>query len=165
MLPRCGRGGCAIRGRSRSTRSPSDLWIADVGQNEFEEINVVDRVDGAPAGRGADFGWSAFEGTERFNTDVADAGTTLPVLTYRHGADGCSISGGVPYRGTAIPELAPAYVYSDYCSGIIWALDLAGGRNLTLLAGFSSVAAVRAGPDGELYVLERSGTVHRLVAG
>lgn len=142
-----------------------ELWIADVGQNEFEEINVVGPTADAGAGRGADFGWSAFEGTERFDTDVADSGrVTAPVLTYSH-ADGCSISGGVPYRGGAIPELAPAYVYSDYCAGTIWALDLAGGRNITLLDGLDSVAAVRSGPDGELYVLERSGTVYRLVAG
>lgn len=142
-----------------------DLWIPDVGQNEFEEINVVDAADGTAAGRGADFGWSAFEGTERFDDDVADSGrATTPVLTYSH-ADGCSISGGEPYRGASIPELAPAFVYSDYCSGTIWALDLAGGRNLTLLEGFDSVASVRAGPDGELYVLQRSGTVSRLVAG
>ncbi|MDJ0771336.1 MAG: PQQ-dependent sugar dehydrogenase [Ilumatobacter sp.] len=143
-----------------------ELWIADVGQNEFEEVNVVAPAGGNPAGRGLDFGWSALEGAERFNDDIAVSDrNTLPVLTYRHGNDGCSISGGVPYRGTAIPELAPAYVYSDFCSGILWALDLAGQRNLTLLTGFDSVSAVRAGPDGELYVLERSGTVHRLIAG
>jgi glucose/arabinose dehydrogenase len=142
-----------------------ELWIADVGQNEFEEVNVVGPIGGQPAGRGADFGWSAFEGFERFNTDVDDPGDTVaPVLTYRHGDDGCSISGGVPYRGTDIAELAPAYVYSDYCSGRLWALDLAGNRNLTLLTGFVSVTAVRSGPDGELYVLEHGGTVFRLVA-
>ena len=71
----------------------------------------------------------------------------------------------MPYRGTAIADLAPAYVYSDYCSGTVWALDLAGGRNLTLLEGFSDVTAVRAGPDGELYVLEAGGAVYRLVPG
>jgi glucose/arabinose dehydrogenase len=142
-----------------------ELWIADVGQNQFEEIDRVGPTDGFPAGRGDNFGWSAFEGTERFNTDVADVGPVPPVLTYRHGDDGCSISGGVPYRGAAIAELEPAYVYSDYCSGKVWALDLAGGRNLTLLEGFSSVTAVRAGPDAELYVLEAGGTLHRLVPG
>ena len=142
-----------------------NLWIPDVGQNEFEEINVVGPSADGTAARAADFGWSAFEGTERFDTEVADSGrVTAPVLTYSH-ADGCSISGGAPYRGTSIPELSPAFVYSDYCTGAIWALDLAGGRNLTLLEGFDSVASVRAGPDGELYVLERSGTVYRLVAG
>lgn len=141
-----------------------DLWIPDVGQNQVEEVNLVSPPGDAPAGRGADFGWSAFEGTDRFNTDVTDTGTMLPpVLTYQHGNDGCSVSGGAPYRGTAIPELEPAFVYSDFCSGIIWALDLAGGRNLTLLTGFNSVSAVRAGPDGELYILELSGNVYRIV--
>ena len=143
-----------------------ELWIPDVGQNEVEEINVAAPSDGEPAGRGDDFGWSAFEGNDRFNADVPALDTMIPpVLTYRHGTDGCSITGGVPYRGDAIPELAPAFVYSDFCSGILWALDLAGGRNLTLMTGFQSVSAVRAGPDGELYVLERSGTVYRIVPG
>ena len=143
-----------------------DLWIPDVGQNQVEEVNLVSPSGGTPAGRGADFGWSAFEGTDRFNTDVADTGSMLPpVLTYQHGSDGCSVSGGAPYRGSAIAGLEPAFVYSDFCSGIIWALDLAGGRNLTLLTGFNSVSAVRAGPDGELYILQLSGTVYRLVPG
>ena len=142
-----------------------DLWIADVGQNQFEEVNLVAPTDGVTAGRGIDFGWSAFEGDQRFNADVADTGPTMPVLTYRNGDDGCSISGGASYRGDAIPELAPAYVYSDFCSGILWAHDLAGRRNITLLDGFDSVSAVRTGPDGEIYVLELSGTLHRLIAG
>ncbi len=143
-----------------------DLWIPDVGQNEVEEVNLVRPVGDTPAGRGADFGWSAFEGTDRFNGDIPDTGTMLPpVLTYQHGNDGCSVSGGAPYRGTAIPGLEPAFVYSDFCSGIIWALDLAGGRNLTLLTGFGSVSAIRAGPDGELYILELSGNVYQLIAG
>lgn len=144
----------------------SDLWIPDVGQNQYEEINVVHPTDGHPAGWAHDFGWSAFEGTERFNPDVPDTGRlTMPVLTYEHGADGCSITGGEPYRGTAIPDLAPAFVYSDFCSGIVWALDLAGGRNLVLLDGFAGVTAIRADADGELYVLEADGTISRLVAG
>lgn len=143
-----------------------DLWIADVGQNRLEEVNRVSPTADAPAGRGLDFGWSAFEGTDRFNSDVADTGrTTFPVLTYEHGDDGCSISGGAVYRGAAIAELAPAYVYSDYCSGKLWALDLAGQRNLTLLDQFDQVASVDRGPDGELYVVERSGGVWRLVPG
>jgi glucose/arabinose dehydrogenase len=135
-----------------------DLWIADVGQNRLEEINRVAPTAEHPAGWGLNFGWSAFEGTDRYNTDVPDPGDlVMPVLTYEHGADGCSISGGAVYRGTVIPELAPAYVYSDYCSGKLWALDLAGGRNLLLREGFSQVAAIRRGPDGELWLIERSG--------
>ncbi len=141
-----------------------ELWIADVGQNVYEEVNVVGPVDGVPAGRGANFGWSAYEGTERFNDDVADPGDlTWPVLTYEHGDDGCSISGGAPYRGVAIAELEPAYVYSDFCSGRLWALDLAGERNLTLLDDLDSVSSVREGPDGELYVLQLSGALLRIV--
>jgi glucose/arabinose dehydrogenase len=141
-----------------------ELWIPDVGQDAVEEVNVVGPEGEWPAGWGHDFGWSAFEGTDRFNTDVPDTGrSTPPVLIYRHGADGCSISGGEPYRGAAIPELAPAFVYSDYCSGIVWALDLAGARNLVLLDGFAGVTAIRADADGELYVLESGGTISRLV--
>ncbi|MEJ7800621.1 MAG: PQQ-dependent sugar dehydrogenase [Ilumatobacter sp.] len=141
-----------------------ELWIADVGQNVYEEVNVVAPTGDEPAGRAANFGWSAYEGTERFNDDVADPGDLIaPVLTYQHGDDGCSISGGAPYRGTAIGELEPAYVYSDFCSGKLWALDLAGGRNLTLLDGLDSVSSVREGPDGELYILQLTGSVLRLV--
>jgi glucose/arabinose dehydrogenase len=141
-----------------------DLWVADVGQNQFEEVNVVPPgADGAIAGRAVSFGWSAFEGTERYNPDQPAEGHVAPVLTYRHGADGCSISGGAPYRGEAIPDLWGGYVYSDYCSGRIWVLDLAGGRNLH--AGtLESVTAVVAGPDRELYVLSGNGPVHRVVA-
>ena len=141
-----------------------DLWIADVGQNLLEEVNFVTPTADHPAGWGVDFGWSAFEGTDRFNDDVADTGRmTSPVLTYEHGDDGCSISGGVPYVGAAVPELLGGYVYSDYCSGRLWALDLAGQRNLTLLDGLDSVTAVRTGPDEEIYILQRSGEVLRLV--
>jgi len=142
------------------------LWISDVGQNDIEEINYTLPADGAPPARGTNFGWSAYEGDQRFNDDVDDPGNTVfPVLTYRHGDDGCSISGGVPYRGSDIPELEPAYVYGDYCSGKLWALDLDGGRNLLLLDGFDDLASVRAGPGGELYVIELSGTIHRLMPG
>lgn len=143
-----------------------DLWIADVGQDEHEEIDVVGPAGGRVAGWGHDFGWSAFEGTARYNADVPDSGrTTPPVLTYPHRDGACSISGGVPYRGTDIPELEPAYVYSDFCTGTIWALDLTGGRNLVLLEGFEWVTAIRADGEGELYVLEAGGDVSRLVPG
>jgi glucose/arabinose dehydrogenase len=143
----------------------AELWIADVGQNQFEEIDAVGPTAEHPAGWGVDFGWSAFEGNERYNDDVPDPGNLIfPVWTYSHD-EGCSISGGAVYRGTAIAELQPAFVYSDYCAGTLWAFDLASGRNETLVDGLDQVAAVRTGPDGELYVLERSGTVSKLVPG
>jgi glucose/arabinose dehydrogenase len=139
-----------------------DLWVTDVGQNAFEEVNVVpSSADGTTAGRGTSFGWSAYEGTERFNIDQPADGHVAPVLTYAHGDDGCSISGGEPYRGTAIPALSSGFVYGDYCSGRVWALDLAGSRNV-LLGTPGSVSAVADGPDGELYVVSSDGPVWRI---
>ncbi len=141
------------------------LWIADVGQNAIEEINVVDPTPEHPAGWAVDFGWSAFEGNDRYNDDVPDPGNLhFPVWTYDHGS-GCSVSGGAVYRGTAIAGLAPAYLYGDFCSGTVWAFDAASGRNVVLLEGLSNLAAVRAGPDGELYLIQQSGAVSRLVPG
>jgi glucose/arabinose dehydrogenase len=139
-----------------------DLWIADVGQNQIEEVDVVAApADGSGAGRGVSFGWSAYEGTDRYNDDQPADGHVAPVWTYTH-AEGCSISGGAPYRGAAIPDLWGGYVYSDYCSGVVWALDLVGGRNLQL-GTVNRVTAVVAGPDQELYVLSASGSVNRVV--
>ena len=143
----------------------AELWIADVGQNEVEEIDAVGPTADHPAGWGANFGWSGYEGNNRYNDDVPDPGDLIfPVWTYTH-AEGCSISGGAVYRGAAIAELQPAYVYSDYCSGTLWAFDLTSGRNEVLVEGLDAVSAVRTGPDAELYVLQRSGTVSKLVQG
>jgi glucose/arabinose dehydrogenase len=142
-----------------------NLWIADVGQNAIEEINLVSATAEHPAGWAVDFGWSAFEGTDRYNVDVADPGNTVfPVWSYTH-AEGCSVSGGAVYRGAGIAELAPAYLYGDYCAGTVWAFDPASGRNLALVDGLQDISTLRVGPDGEVYVLARSGDVHRLVQG
>lgn len=140
----------------------SDLWIADVGQNELEEINFVAAVEGSVAGAGLSFGWSAFEGTSRFNTDEDPDGHTDPVLVYDHSEGDCSISGGAPYRGDRIEGLAGGYVYSDYCSGRVWALDLVGEQNLLLGRVGSQIVAVLPGPDLELYVLSQAGPVYRI---
>ncbi len=140
-----------------------DLWIADVGQYLTEEINRVAPSHGVAAGRGVDFGWSAFEGSDRFNTDVTDPGTfTFPVHTYEHSDTACSISGGVVYRGSLVDELEPAYVYGDWCSRDLWAFEAQSGRNVLLLEGLDQTVAVRLGPDGEIYILELTGSVYRL---
>ncbi len=154
-----------LRNPWRFTFDPAtdDLWIADVGQNRLEEVNhVAAPGDGSVAGAGLSFGWSAFEGTDRFNADQPDAGHTPPVLVYSHGADGCSISGGVVYRGDAIPELQGGYVYSDYCSGKVWALDLATNRNLLLGTLGQGVTSVGTGSDGELLVTMAGGALMRI---
>jgi glucose/arabinose dehydrogenase len=125
-----------------------DLWIADVGQNLWEEVDLVRAADGG--GRGANFGWSAWEGTHRFNDDQSPDGAVPPVFEYAHGDDGCSVSGGAVYRGDAVPTLRGWYVFADFCSGRVWAL---AGDERVQVGTVPTAAAVLPGPDGELYVL------------
>ena len=135
-------------------RVTNDLWIADVGQGQWEEIDVAWADQGS--GRGANFGWSAFEGSHRYNTDQPEGGAIAPIWEDEHGDAGCSVSGVVRYRGERIPSLYGYYVYADYCSGQVRALEIRDDRTpgtevvLDTLAGIS---AVTEGPDGELYVL------------
>ncbi|RLE26583.1 MAG: hypothetical protein DRJ50_00620 [Actinobacteria bacterium] len=141
-----------------------DLWIADVGQNELEEINVASAIDGLNAGSGVNFGWSALEGTDPFNEDQSTVGAHAPIYEYRHGDGRCSVSGGVRYRGETIRDLAGWYVFGDFCTGEIWALDpTASAENPRVveigeLAGLSSIAQ---GPERELYAVSNAGTVAR----
>ena len=140
-----------------------DLWIGDVGQNEWEEIDLTTAVQGA--GRGVNFGWSAWEGTHRFNDDQPDGGVTMPIFEYPHGDAGCSVSGGDVYRGAGIASLQGWYLFSDYCSGIITALQATDGTltGQVALGQIAGVSAICAGPDGELYVLSLGdGTVYRV---
>jgi glucose/arabinose dehydrogenase len=141
----------------------ADLWFGDVGQGAVEEVDVAWAADGG--GRGLNFGWSALEGTSRYNQDQSPDGATPPIYEYNHGEAGCSISGGAVYRGAAIPALTGWYVFADYCSGIVSALQV---RDRVLvkalpLTQMPSVTAVRAGPDGELYVLSIDGTVALII--
>ncbi|HEX2071465.1 MAG TPA: PQQ-dependent sugar dehydrogenase [Thermoleophilaceae bacterium] len=98
-----------------------ELWVADVGQDETEEINrVLIEPDEPPK----NLGWSAFEGTFRIHeTHALDPRGELiwPVATYSHD-DGCSVTGGFVYRGTALPALSGRYLYGDFCSGALWTL-------------------------------------------
>jgi glucose/arabinose dehydrogenase len=146
-------------------RQTGDLWVADVGQNEIEEVSLSRRADGA--GRAVNFGWSAFEGSRRYNEDQPVDGATPPVFEYEHGDAGCSVSGGAVYRGNSIAELVGWYVLADFCSGVVTGLRLddAPAPTVLELARSSSVTAVREGPDGELYVLSIEGDVARIVAG
>ena len=146
-------------------RETGDLWIGDVGQGEWEEIDLALASDGA--GRGVNFGWSAWEGTHRFNSDQAAAGVTMPIFEYPHGAAGCSVSGGDVYRGTALPSLVGWYLFSDYCSGIVTALQATDGTltGQVELGKVAGVSAICAGPDGEFYVLSlNDSAVYRVTA-
>ncbi|MFQ5557849.1 MAG: PQQ-dependent sugar dehydrogenase [Acidimicrobiales bacterium] len=142
-----------------------DLWVADVGQDAFEELNLLPAATGG--GRGANLGWNLREGLHEFAGD-APAGHVEPVFEYDHGS-GCSITGGFVYRGTAIPELDGAHVFGDFCTSRLWAVALVDGtvvfRDLDVdvpggaLAGFGEDAA------GELYVLSLAGPISRIVPG
>jgi glucose/arabinose dehydrogenase len=141
-----------------------DLWIGDVGQNAWEEVDV------ARAGStGLDFGWRRWEGRHCYNppSGCDPTGVTQPVAEYSH-ADGCSIIGGVVYHGAAIPALRGAYLFSDYCSGTLWAIDAALDTEQTpvvLLQTAASVSSVSTGDDGEVYLTDLGGKLLRLVPG
>jgi glucose/arabinose dehydrogenase len=148
-------------------QATGDLWIADVGQNAWEEIDVA--WAGLGGIHGWNFGWSAYEGTHRFNVDQPGEQVTMPIYEYQHGDAGCSISGGVRYRGTAVPSLVGSYVYGDYCSGRVRALhindDRSIGAEVTLSTTMAATSSIAQGPDGELYVLRiETGEVLALVA-
>jgi glucose/arabinose dehydrogenase len=146
-----------------------DLWIGDVGQGGWEEIDHAPATDGLGAGRSLNFGWSALEGTHPANDDQPAEGATPPLYEYSHD-DGCSVTGGEVYRGQAIPGLAGWYVFADYCEGTVWGLQVVAGPDGNLTAGeridigqSADVAAIEAGPDGELYVLSLSDGVIPIV--
>jgi len=135
------------------------LWLADVGQNRWEEVSVLDGVSNVT--EPVDFGWSAWEAGERFNEDQASPSHVPPVVAYRHGDDGCSISGGAVAPSGA---LAGQYVFADYCSGRVWSIatDDPSPEMVQRFVGVDApVAVVRA--HGDLYVLSFSGPVWRIV--
>ncbi|MBP7998635.1 MAG: PQQ-dependent sugar dehydrogenase [Chloroflexi bacterium] len=144
-----------------------DLYIADVGESSWEEINFQ------PAGSvgGTNYGWPWYEGekaTGYFPPAANESELTFPVSTYDHLAlGGCSIIGGIVYRGESVASLAGKYIYGDYCTGVIWALhrEEAGfSSERVLLAKGINLASFAADYQGELYVLGlNTGTLYRLV--
>ncbi len=138
-------------------RLTGDLWIADVGQNQIEEINFL-----AQGGRGADLGWNDYEGTQLYEGQPGADGIP-PISEYGHDA-GCSVTGGYVYRGEAIPALRGAYVYGDFCGGWIRAIEQSGGAVVAEVdLGLQVDALVSFGEDaaGELYALSLEGQVLR----
>lgn len=145
-------------------RATGDLWIADVGQNTWEEIHVLRAADGWKPG--ANLGWPLFEGDERFSGTATPDDLDFPVYVYHHD-DGCSITGGHVYRGSAIPHLVGTYVFGDFCVGRLWGLtinDQGAATRFELGLSVPQVTLVSFGEDaaGELYVLSFDGTVYRL---
>lgn len=157
---------------SRGLRNPwrfefdlqGNLWIADVGQDNWEEVNLARATDGA--GKGKSFGWSAFEADSRFNIDQSASGHLFPVHAYKHGEAGCSISGGTRIRDTSLISLKDWYVYGDYCSGRLTAIWVEGNkttRTVSLANNVGSITAVRTVYGGAAYVLTLQGKVYRIV--
>lgn len=144
--------------------SQGNLWIADVGQNNWEEINLARAINGA--GKGKSFGWSAFEANARFNTDQSASGHLFPVHTYKHGNAGCSISGGTRIRDTSLTSLKNWYVFGDYCSGTLTGIWVEGNRTtrtVSLVNNVGSITAVRTVYGGAAYVLTLQGNIYRIV--
>ncbi len=147
-------------------RRTGDLWIADVGQNRVEEIHVLPAAEGWLPG--ANLGWPLFEGNERFSGSGTPADLVFPVYTYTHD-DGCSVTGGYVYRGSAIAALEGTYVFGDYCTGDLWGLvrgpDGAAERiDLGVSVPRNTLVSFGEDAGGELYALSAAGTVYRLAA-
>ena len=141
-----------------------ELWLADVGQNLWEEIDVIEP--------GANYGWSAWEGFHPFPPDrrIAyddGAGMTFPVWEYPHDV-GKSITGGHVYRGSEVPELVGKYLYADYVTGLIWALERGeDGRAISNreISGYKHpVMSFGEGPDGEVYFTTTFGQIWTFAA-
>jgi len=143
-------------------RATGDLYIGDVGQSAREEVDVAL----APRPGGENYGWNVMEGTQCYRPprDCDRSGLTLPVYDYGHD-QGCSITGGVVYRGCRMPELAGSFFFGDYCSGFVRSLRYANGRadvHDWSPAGIQSVSSFGVDADGEIYVVDYGGSVYRL---
>jgi glucose/arabinose dehydrogenase len=135
-----------------------DLWVGDVGQNDREEINLV------AAGR--NYGWNIMEGNRCYKADsCVTAGLTLPEFTYNHSRNDRTVIGGYVYRGSDIPGMDGDYIFGDYISGRIWRLvdTAAGGRQSELLIrSNASIVSFAQDSEGEIYVIDLNGPIHRL---
>ncbi len=144
-------------------RATGDMYIADVGQNQYEEISV--ELAGSPGGQ--NYGWRLLEGAHCFdpaNCDPGGLGTVLPVAEYDH-SQGCSVTGGYVYRGERFPALTGIYFYGDWCSGIIWGLRREADGSWSQ-AGLqqSGLKISSFGQDeaGELYVVNHEGDIFQI---
>ncbi len=139
-----------------------DLYIGDVGQNSWEEIDYV------PAGTpgGLNFGWNYIEGTHPYQgTPPGNISFTMPVAEYGHDGGKCAVTGGYVYRGS-MPEWNGIYLYGDYCAGTVWGLIHSDGgwQNQLLYETGTSISSFGQDPAGEVYLVAYGGQILRLVA-
>ncbi|CUS02127.2 Glucose/sorbosone dehydrogenase-like protein [Candidatus Promineifilum breve] len=145
-------------------RQTGDLFMGDVGQNIWEEVNFQ---PAASAG-GENYGWNIMEATHCFESETCDqTGLTLPIFEYQHD-QGCSVTGGYIYRGLLYPEMGGNYFVADYCSGIIWRLFPQGGGWLADVVLDSDLIISSFGEDvnGEVYAISYgNGGIYRITPG
>lgn len=156
--------------RCNFDRETGDLWIADVGQNAYEEITFQP----ASSAGGENYGWRCYEGNHTYNTSGCPNSNTMtfPIWEYSH-SYGCSVSGGAIYRGSAIASLQGTYFFADYCTNKIWSFRYDGSNvydyqdrtseldptsgSITSISGFGEDAA------GEIYICDLNGEVFRII--
>ena len=157
-----------VRNPWRNAFDGNLLYIADVGQNAWEEISVIDVTKDA----GANLGWRTMEGQECFPKGSAcvQGGMVMPIHVYSHD-EGCSITGGVVYRGDALPALQGRYFFADYCAGVVEGLRLEEGVATSAvhtgeaLGSLGNITSFGLDADGEMLVLTDDGLVFRMVPG
>jgi hypothetical protein len=143
-----------------------DLYIGDVGESRWEEVDYASAADGA--GRGVNYGWSLMEGRHCFRGPECDqTGLTLPVVEYDH-SDGCSVIGGYVYRGAVVPALQGTYFYADYCRGWVRSFRMQGGvvveeTDWPALQPGGLVTSFGKDAAGELYLVTEQGGVFKIV--
>jgi glucose/arabinose dehydrogenase len=139
-----------------------DLWIGDVGQNAYEEIDVAPRASGG--GKGVNYGWNVREALHGYRDGNAP-GAVDPVYELSHDSGNCSITGGYVYRGTKIPALRGGYLFADYCGGQLRAITVENGKvaqERVLPARAQTITSFGQDAAGELYVLSDGGGVYRV---
>ena len=147
-------------------RGTGDLYVGDVGEGHWEEVDYASAADGA--GKGVNYGWSVMEGRHCVRQQQCDqSGLTLPVLEYDHSV-GCAVISGYVYRGAAIPSLQGTYFYSDYCTGWVRSFRIVGGvaseeTDWPTLQPGGPVTSYGEDAAGELYLVTQKGGVFKIV--
>jgi glucose/arabinose dehydrogenase len=144
-------------------RQTGDLYIGDVGQNQYEEVNFQP----ADSPGGENYGWNFKEGTHPYSGETAPDGLIDPFFEYSHPDGHCSVTGGYVYRGEALPELQGVYLFGDYCSTTVWASyrDASGAwQTSVFMQTGRAISSFGEDESGELYLVDHSGSILQLTA-
>ncbi len=155
VLPEIWASGLRNPFRFSFDRQTGELWLGDVGQGNLEEIDLISKA--------GNYGWRVFEGTQPFDgsaNSLPDSAFTPPIVEYDH-SEGVAVIGGYVYRGSQIPSLLGVYLYSDFGSGTVWALNFDGSSPVsnTIIATASAPTSFGEDNDGEMYLVSRGGSI------